>query len=139
MFFKLFRVSSEENSHRLRGSVPHAAPGRPSPGAGGGASGDKDPVAGLVFMQVASTAVGVGIWANSWWVGGAALLGLFWLFDRPRVALVLGVGYSLLLGSMAGGFVFMLAERRDAGIVSAIVAFVFLLSLNLEHVRRISR
>lgn len=131
----LDRVSSWLESRGLRGTPPAAHPWAAQGAAAG--SGDPDPVAALVIWQVLGTAIGLGVVTNSWWVFGVALLGFFWLFDHPGAAFILGVVYSIGLGIVAGVLVFGALGRYDAAMVCGLIALALLLTMNLEHVRRL--
>lgn len=114
-------------------SGPKAAP---SP-TGGGGGGDNDPVATILFIEIVGSAVGLGTLTGSWWVFGIALAGLVWLFEQPRIAVVLGVLYSVAIGVIAGLWANAELGRFDATAVCAFLAFGIALALNMEHVRRI--
>lgn len=126
----------EPGSSPTGGWVP-PQPKAPPPPAGGGSGGDNDPVGALLFIEVVGSAVGLGYLTGSWWVFGVALAGLFWLFQQPRIALVLGVVYSAAIGLVAGVFANAQFHRFDATVVCGLLAFGIALALNVEYVRRI--
>jgi len=136
MLFRHDRTGSESGTNRPAGWVTPQPQSTPPPAWGGG-GGDDDPVFALLLWQIIGSAAGLGFLTGNWWVFGFALAGLFWLFQWPRIALVLGVVYSTAIGVVVGLIAGGCLNRLDAGVVCGLIAFGIALSLNVEYVRRI--
>lgn len=87
--------------------------------------------ASILFGEIGLIAIGLGLFAQSWWVFGGVLLGLLLAILIPGIAIVLMVAFSLAWGAI-GYAIGTLFDSFGASVVLCIIGFLFGLGVHLS-------